>query len=249
MNDKSPSPSRRAFTLVELAVVILIIAAIIALFFPATRGVNEATRRTACLNNLKQIGLALHNYHDDYGTFPPPYTVDADGNRLHSWRTLILPFTDHAALYEKIDLSKPWDDPANAAAMAENPYVYSCPSAIIPAGHTVYHGVVSADGFFHPAKVRTLDTIADDQKLAIVEVDASRAVPWMSPHDEGHEFFQSLTAETQMHHTGISQVLHIDGHSGNVPLNTPKQELREMITVTETDPPPADSAPPAEDTP
>ncbi len=64
---------------------------LLVLLMPFSRG-REAPRRTQCKNNLKQIGLAFHNYHDDHGVFPPAYTVDENGTRLHSWRTLILPY-------------------------------------------------------------------------------------------------------------------------------------------------------------
>src|SRR5260370_743998 len=66
---------------------------VIALLLPQTSS-REPARRSQCKNNLKQIGLALHNYHDVYGSFPPAYFVDASGKPMHSWRVLILPFLD-----------------------------------------------------------------------------------------------------------------------------------------------------------
>ena len=111
-----PLSRRSAFTLIELLVVLLVLAVAVVLFFPPQRMAREAARRTQCKNNLKQIGLALHNYHDEYGAFPPAYTVDADGKPLHSWRTLLLPYLDQRPLYATIDLTKAWDDPANAEA-------------------------------------------------------------------------------------------------------------------------------------
>ena len=124
--------NRFAFTLIELLVVIAIIAILIALLLPAVQQAREAARRTQCKNNLHQLGLALHNYHDEYQCFPPAYTVDPDGKPLHSWRTLILPYLEHGPLYATIDLSKPWDDPANKAAYATNIQAYRCPSASFP---------------------------------------------------------------------------------------------------------------------
>lgn len=101
------APKRRGLTLIEVLVVLAILACLAALTMPAIRQSREPTRRSHCKNNLKQIGLALHNYLDAYGSFPPPFTLDANGNRLHSWRTLILPFIDQAPLYNQIDLTKP----------------------------------------------------------------------------------------------------------------------------------------------
>lgn len=107
----------RAFTLIELLVVIAIIAILIALLLPAVQQAREAARRTQCRNNLKQIGLALHNYHDTAGTFPPPQimTYYAPGAvsgatglpRNHTWISMILPYFDQAPLYNSIDFSEP----------------------------------------------------------------------------------------------------------------------------------------------
>ncbi|MBC8288680.1 MAG: DUF1559 domain-containing protein, partial [Planctomycetes bacterium] len=81
---------RRGSWVAETLVTLAILAILTALFLPATRTPREASRRSQCKNNLKQIGIALHNYHEDHGAFPPAYTMDANGQPLHSWRTLIL---------------------------------------------------------------------------------------------------------------------------------------------------------------
>src|SRR5262249_6206904 len=98
---------RHGFTLIELLVVIAIIAVLIALLLPAVQSAREAARRIQCVNNLKQIGLALHNYHDSFGTFPlgavmGPGWVN-DSNHL-SWRGLILPQLEGGPLYNAINL-------------------------------------------------------------------------------------------------------------------------------------------------
>jgi len=91
---------RRGFTLIELLVVIAIIAVLIALLLPAVQQAREAARRTQCRNNLHQIGLALHNYHDTHNCFPPGnlgpnFSTGAGvGGHEHTWMTLILPFMD-----------------------------------------------------------------------------------------------------------------------------------------------------------
>ena len=89
----------------------------VAMLLPAMRTAGPAARRAQCVNNLKQIALALFNYESAYNALPPAYTVDAEGKPLHSWRTLILPYLEKQSLYDSIDLSKPWNDPANAEAL------------------------------------------------------------------------------------------------------------------------------------
>ena len=93
---------RRGFTLIELLVVIAIIAVLIALLLPAVQQAREAARRTQCKNNLKQMGLALHNYHDVYNMFPPGVIAAVSGGWGMSWYMRILPYVDQAPAFNKL---------------------------------------------------------------------------------------------------------------------------------------------------
>src|SRR5438552_16371120 len=97
--------ARGAFTLIELLVVIAIIAILIALLVPAVQKVRAAAARTQCINNLKNIGLALHNYHDTYKTLPPAFYNSGGASKMEyiSWMARILPFIDQVPLYTQID--------------------------------------------------------------------------------------------------------------------------------------------------
>jgi prepilin-type N-terminal cleavage/methylation domain-containing protein len=104
--------SRRGFTLVELLVVIAIIGVLVALLLPAVQAAREAARRSQCSNNLKQIGLALQNYHDTYKKFPPVAIMGRAGplpQRAyhHTWITAILPFIEQQPLYDSVDKARP----------------------------------------------------------------------------------------------------------------------------------------------
>lgn len=108
------SSRRSAFTLIELLVVIAIIAILIALLLPAVQQAREAARRSTCRNHLKQLGLALHNYHDSHRTFPFAYMVGADLN-VSSWGIMILPYLDQAPLYDNWNSIAPAFNEAAAA--------------------------------------------------------------------------------------------------------------------------------------
>lgn len=135
---------RMAFTLIELLVVIAIIAVLIALLLPAVQQAREAARRTQCKNHMKQIGLALHNYHDAFQVFPPGGTaanVQANypGNSCHSWSADILPYMDQANMYNTFNFThvSPWwaSNTGGSPEMLNAIYTpipaYLCPSSTL----------------------------------------------------------------------------------------------------------------------
>ena len=129
-------PRRGAFTLIELLVVIAIIAVLIALLLPAVQQAREAARRTQCKNNLKQIGLAMHNYHDTFGQFPISIGWHPEGSLrgVFSDKVFMLPYLDRTPEYQATNFDRePWDSNgwfgnSNITAQSKKLPVFNCPT-------------------------------------------------------------------------------------------------------------------------
>ena len=205
----------------------------IALLLPAVQAAREAARRMQCSNHEKQIGRALHDYHDANGALPPLYTVDDEGNPLHSWRVLILPYIEHRSLHDQIRLDEPWDSEYNRQFHDQMPRIFKCPSN--PQPGCCYSAI--AGGAFIPAEeagsvtgLKLSDiTSGISNTLAVVEV--RDAFCWMAPTaDISLEKFVQGTGAGSYHTGGFNATL-LDGSVRFIRTNEIAPEtLRAMAT-------------------
>ncbi|MCA9262660.1 MAG: DUF1559 domain-containing protein [Planctomycetales bacterium] len=215
---------------VGLVFLFLVGGILVALLLPAVQAAREAARRNTCLNNTKQIALAMLNYETANGHLPPAYTVDEDGNPLHSWRVLILPYLGESGLYNQIDLTKPWDDPANAVLQNYVPPVYACPShASSVSGSTDYVVITGPETAFPGSDTVRVRDISDgmSRTLMIVELSGQTA-HWSAPQDITLDQF--VGGSGQSSHPGGYNASFMDGHCQFFTSGMSPAELRAMAT-------------------
>lgn len=229
------SPPRR-FPWMAILVAFGIAGVFVLLMLPAVRSPREAARRTQCKNNLKQISLALLNYADDYGAFPPAFTVDSDGKQLHSWRTLILPYLEQRSLYDSIDLSKPWNHVDNKSARETEIWCFSCPSADLSPHHTTYFGVVGEEFTLHPDRPRAIKefTGGTTNALMVVEVSPENSVHWMMPEQAGADLFIAMNEDTSFAHEGGVQGALADGSVRFISARVSAAARQQLLSVSES---------------
>ena len=148
---------------------------------------QSAARRSVCQGHLKQIVVALHSYHDEYGCFPPAVVRDASGRPMHSWRVLLLPYLEQPALYARYRFDEPWDGPNNRKLHTADMQYYSCPEHgrdSKPSTDTSYVVIVGPRTAFPEDRCVSLSDISDDKgnTLLVVEV-ANSGIHWMEPRD------------------------------------------------------------------
>jgi prepilin-type processing-associated H-X9-DG protein len=196
-----------------------------------------------CGHNLKYIALALHNYHDTYGSLPPAYIADEQGRPIHSWRVLILPFLEQQALYDQYRFDEPWDGPNNRQLAASMPRVFRCPSdpgAKPDSPITSYLAVVGPETIWPGEKTRSWTDVKDGttNTLLVVESHGS-GIHWMEPRDL--HTGQMAREINPAHGQGIcgchgsqreiAQAAFADGHVDSLPNGLPRAEVEALYTI------------------
>ncbi len=250
MSTEMISPRTRRFTWIEIIAVILVIVVVIALLLPAVQQAREAARRTMWRNNLKQIGLALQNYHDNHLSFSPGGIFSADDVPFHGWEAALLPYVDQNPFYNLIDFHVPWDDPRNVEYYMINISVFSDPSLVEqrhPDGFRLVHCAPN-DWLMHRNFGARSDQITNGVSQTLL-VGTSRAeyTPYGAPWD-----WRDITAGLNTSPRGfgdarrpVTHLLMADGRVTVVANETAPEILAAMAGPETLRPTPAEIARPA----
>jgi prepilin-type processing-associated H-X9-DG protein len=204
---------------------------LVGLLLPAVQAAREAARRTQAANHLKQIGLALHNYHAVHGHFPPPAITDENGRPLLSWRVAILPYLESRDLHDRFRLDEPWDSDHNRRLIDQMPGLFSDASVPVPPGQTVFQMVTGEAIGLQPQGPTRLAELTDgtSNTVLVVETDQADAVPWTAPRDVDIDLNTPL-AKMGHSHSGGFQVLFADGSVRFISHNIDPQLFRSLLT-------------------
>lgn len=171
---------------VLMAVFALIGIGLSVMFVRAVNDAREAAVQSACRGRLNQLMLALANYHDVYGSFPPAYVADADGKPMHSWRVLLLPFIEQRHVYDEYRFDESWNSEHNQRLASRIHPVYHCPGRNDETGtaNTDYVVIVGPDTPFPGTRSTRLEDMEDKPENTILLVEIAHSdIHWMEPRD------------------------------------------------------------------
>jgi hypothetical protein len=212
-----------------------------ALLVPGVQKVRDAAGRAQSQNNLKQMGLAMHNYHATYNRLPsagvgdPTKPAEA-GKPLLSWRVAILPFIEQQLLYQQFKLDEPWDSPNNIKLLERMPKIYMLPGDnLTPSGHTHYQVFVGNGAAFEKTRGLRIADFTDGTSNTILVVEAAQAVPWTKPEDILFDPGNPIVPLLSTHFRSGYNVLLGDGSVRILPPSTPESTFKAAITRNAND--------------
>jgi prepilin-type processing-associated H-X9-DG protein len=232
----------RTNRMIALFLAVVGLSLLIAMILPGFQRSRETiSRQLICNYSLKGIGLALHQYHEDFGTFPPAYVADENGKPMHSWRVLLLPYLGRKNLYDRYDFSQPWSSPHNLSIADDwgpAPESYLCGYCCgEPFTNTTAVAVTGDGTFWAGAQSISRDEIKDgaENTICVVGITNSK-IHWMEPRDlrideigfERHSAVQRDIASS--HGKGGVHVLFADGSCQFLNDSISKREFKAFFT-------------------
>ncbi len=242
-------PGRR---FIHFAMIATVIHLVICFLGPAVIEPGWVAKRCHCANNMKQILLALHNYHAEHGSFPPAYVANESGKPMHSWRVLILPYMDCQDLYDQYDFSEPWNSVRNRNLLSTAGNPYQCPEQREENSSEANYVAVIGPRTAWPGKEPTkLADFVDGTSTTLMLVEVVHSgIAWTEPRDleiqqavnglrqggglaigSGHTFSNSLFARRLGAHLGYA-----DGHLELPVENVPSDRWKEVFLLDDGKP-------------
>jgi hypothetical protein len=216
---KAAQPRRFQFRLIHLIVLTGLVGAALAVLVPMYRLARREALQIRSQNNLKQIAIALHNYHDVFGELPPAYECDPSGKPMHSWRVLITPFIEQTPFYQGYNFAEPWNGPNNSKQSPAAPSVFRSPFDDGPPGATSYVAIVGPGTVWPDAKSRKFTEVTDGMSNTIMVIELLNTdIHWMEPRDLRVEDLEKVWRDpkhkpplTSDYDTGYAFVAYADG--------------------------------------
>lgn len=221
----------RTLGIVALAGILVIGVA----FAFAVKDARIAAQRSSDKGHLKQLAVAIHNYHDTYGQLPPPFVADAEGRPMHSWRVLILPFIDQQKLYAEYRFTEPWNSPHNRELESRMPNAYAFSGTGMRGNTTTNVLAVTGPETMWPGRGKaTFDDVKDgqDHSIMFVENDGS-GIHWMEPRDlvfEEMDFTLNSPAGVSCNHL-TPNVATVSGYVKRLDKDITTATLRALFTI------------------
>ena len=202
----------------------------VGLTLPAIQSARAAARRTQSANNMKQMGLAMHNYHAVHKKFPSTVMTAEDGKTKYSWQVALLPYLDQKPLFDAYDFTKPWDSENNLKILNRMPNVFRHPNEGAGVTTSSYYALIGENtGLGNGDKAVGLRDIVDGSSNTALVFDAKRAVPWTKPEDIKYSTDEDVPALGGYEPGGFN-VLLADGSVRFVAQSVDEKTLRAIIS-------------------
>jgi uncharacterized protein DUF1559 len=226
----------------QVSVIFTAFVLFLCIMAPALSESRHAARRSVCQGHLKQIVVALHSYHDEYGTFPPAVVRDASGRPMHSWRVLLLPYLEEGDLYKQYRFDEPWDGPNNKKLHDITVPSYVCPERSgresNPIADTNYTVVIGRRTAFPEDRCVALSDMIDDHGHTILVVEvANSGIRWLEPRDlHVTQMARQINAPrgqgiSSPHPTGGANVVMVDGTLRFLDARLTPDQLEGLLTI------------------
>ncbi|MFT7630880.1 MAG: hypothetical protein ACI87E_001889, partial [Mariniblastus sp.] len=182
-----------------LLISLIVLIAIVLLLLPSIQVARESSRRIACMNNMRQLVLAIHNYESAYHSFPFAVEPDRPDHPQQTWRVRILPFADEPAMASLYASDEPWDGATNRTLASQRPSFYACYSSDLLPHQTTYKLITGPGTAFSGDKRLTFEDIKEGSPCALIMIeDFSNPINWLEPKDLTVE--EAIKAITQSPH-------------------------------------------------